>query len=285
MIPYDSIVVFVFPTGRKYTKKLLEGQDWQTNYGTLRSQEIHEAWFGCIVETSLGTPVRVEEATIFDKLMALKRQTQIIYPKDIAYICLKLGAGPGRLITEAGCGSGGLTAAFSWYCGDTGKVISQDNREEFIKLTRRNLDWANLGKNVELYLKDLSEGFVAEKADALFLDVREPWLYLKNIGGATRSGAMIGFLLPTVNQVSELLLALESGPFAEVEVLEILLRNWKAVPDRLRPADRMCAHTSFLVFCRNQEPSSEFDNYMPRGTRQRKEFAAREERLRPDNEK
>ena len=56
---------------------------------------------------------------------------------------------------------------------------------------------------------------------------------------AVRPGASFGFLLPTVDQVSKLLLGLERGPFADVEVCEILIRRWKPVADRLRPEDRM----------------------------------------------
>ena len=63
-------------------------------------------------------------------------------------------------------------------------------------------------------------------------------------------GAPIGFLLPTTNQVQDLLKAMEDGPFCQIEVLEILLRRYKPVPERLRPDDRMVAHTGFLVFAR-----------------------------------
>ena len=278
MIPYNCLVVYVLPTGRKHVKRLREGEDWHTAQGILAAASVHNAVFGSVVNTSLGMPVRVEEATFYDILMSLKRQTQIIYPKDVAYICLRLGAGPGKIIAEAGCGSGGLTAALSWYCGPTGKVFSQDNREEFIKLARRNLDWAGLGENVELRCQDIVDGFIINNADALFLDVREPWLYLKNALNAVKGGATLGFLLPTTNQIVELLRALEKGPFAEIEVCEILVRNWKPVPDRFRPNDRMVAHTSFLLFCRQQEQSKEFDEFMAPGTRERKQLAAREQR-------
>ena len=33
-------------------------------------------------------------------------------------------------------------------------------------------------------------------------------------------------------------------------MLEIFLRHYKPVPERLRPEDRMVAHTGFLVFAR-----------------------------------
>ena len=68
-------------------------------------------------------------------------------------------------------------------------------------------------------------------------------------------------------------------PFEETEVCEILVRPWKVVPGRLRPNDRMAAHTAFLVFTRIQERSSDWDALIPLGTRERKQEAARQARL------
>ena len=96
---------------------------------------------------------------------------------------------------------------------------------------------------------------------------------------ALTPGAPLAFLLPTVEQVSRLLLALERGPFEESEVCEVLVRPWKPVPDRLRPADRMNAHTGFLVFSRHQERSGAWDEHLVLGTRERKQQAARLARL------
>ena len=78
--------------------------------------------------------------------------------------------------------------------------------------------------------------------------MRTPWECLEQALAAVRPGAVFGFLLPTVVQVAELLKSLEKGPFGDIEVQELLLRNWKPLADRLRPADRMIAHTGFLVF-------------------------------------
>ncbi|MEG6592890.1 tRNA (adenine-N1)-methyltransferase, partial [Desulfovibrio sp. 1188_IL3213] len=113
MIPYGSLVVYVTPKGRRYTKKLTEGQDWHSNDGALPAADVARCDFGSVIYTNQQVPIQVMEATLYDRLKTLKRQTQIIYPKDIAYICLRLGAGPGRTIIEAGCGSGGLTTGLS----------------------------------------------------------------------------------------------------------------------------------------------------------------------------
>lgn len=276
MIAPGSLVVYVNPKGRRYVKKLEE--DWHSNDGCLRAEDVANANFGEFVFTSQNVPILVEEATLEDRLLGLKRKTQIIYPKDIAWICLRLGAGPGRVIAEAGCGSGVLTTALSWFCGPTGKVVSHEAQEEFLRLTRRNLDWVGLGQNVELHLTDLSEGFAVANADAVFLDMREPWHYLEALRAALKPGGTAGFLLPTANQVSCLLLGLENSPFGDIEICELMLRKWKPVPDRLRPSDRMTAHTGFLIFCRQQVRNSSLENWLPLGTRERKAEAARKER-------
>jgi tRNA (adenine57-N1/adenine58-N1)-methyltransferase len=60
--------------------------------------------------------------------------------------------------------------------------------------------------------------------------------------------------------VTTTLQALRQTKFAFVEVCEILLRYYKPEPARLRPTDRMVAHTCFLIFARKIEPGED-----PRG--------------------
>ena len=49
---------------------------------------------------------------------------------------------------------------------------------------------------------------------------------------------------------AQLLFALQTEPFAMVEVEELILRPYKPVPARLRPQDRIIGHTGFLIFAR-----------------------------------
>ena len=284
---YGDLVILLSPRGKRRMMRVEEGRDWHTQDGVVSMADLAAAAFGSEVRTSLGVPFRVLRPQLHDLIMGIKRQTQIMYPKDMGLICLKLGVGAGRTILEAGSGSGGFTIALSWFSGPAGRVHTFEAREEFHKLARRNLDWAGVGENVSLHLRDIGDGFGlddpavlnGQKADALFLDVRTPWEYLDHALEALVPGAPLAFLLPTVDQVSRLLLALERGPFEETEVCEILVRPWKPVPDRLRPADRMSAHTGFLVFSRHQERSPLWDEPLVLGTRERKQHAARLARL------
>jgi len=132
----------------------------------------------------------------------------------------------------------------------TGRVYTYEEREKMSNLARRNLGQVGLLEAVDLKVRDIGLGFDEREVDALFLDVREPWLHLEPARAAMKSGGFFGSLLPTTNQVSELLAGLESHGFADLEVQELLLRNYKPVAARLRPSDRMVAHTGFLVFAR-----------------------------------
>lgn len=288
--PRDGdLILLVSPRGKRRMLRLENDgkHDLHTQDGVLGMETLAATSFGGEARTSLGVPFRVQRPVLWDLVMGIKRQTQIMYPKDMGLVCFKLGVGPGRTVLEAGSGSGGFTIALSWFAGPTGRVHTFEAREEFHKLARRNLTWAGVGGNVNLHLRDIADGFGLDdpavlggnRADALFLDVRTPWEYLEQAVAALVPGAPLAFLLPTVEQVSRLLLALERGPFEETEVCEVLVRPWKPVPDRLRPADRMNAHTGFLVFSRQQERSSAWDEHLVLGTRERKQHAARLARL------
>jgi tRNA (adenine57-N1/adenine58-N1)-methyltransferase catalytic subunit len=187
---------------------------------------------------------------------SIKRNTQIVYPKDSGYIILKLDVAPGKRIGEAGTGSGSMTALFSRFVGPEGRVFTYEHDIGLVTHATKTLKLDDPGSNVKICHRSLEQGIDESDLDAFFLDVREPWKYLKIVYEALKPSGHLCILVPTTNQVSRVLQGLLYWDIWTTEVTEILLRTYKQVPGRLRPEDRMIAHTGFLIFGRKLLPGS-----------------------------
>ena len=240
---------FIFP--------LIPGGDFQTHRGVLKHDDLIGLPWGTQVFSHLGAAFFLLQPAIADLLLDLKRNTQILYPKDIGFILLTMGIGPGQKVIEAGTGSGSMTIALAFAVGAEGCVVSYEQREEMQNLARKNLRRTGLDSRVDFKLRDIQDGFDETDADAFFLDVPNPYDYIAQVRAALKPGGYFGSIVPTVNQAEILLRVLRRNRFAFIEMCEVLLRYYKPEPDRLRPTDRMVAHTGFLIFGRRIEPSQD----------------------------
>lgn len=237
---------------KSFIVRVKQGGELQTHRGVIKFDDIIGKPWGSRIRSHMGNPFYVLQPALGDLLKELPRNTQILYPKDIGFILVQMGIGEGQVVLEAGTGSGSLTSAMAFAVGSRGKVITYEAREEMQKLARKNISRLGLEERVEFKLRELTkeEGFDEEGVDALFLDLPNPYDYIHHARKALKMGGFFGSILPTVNQVSKLLLALRQFDFAFVDVCEVLLRYYKPEPERLRPVDRMVAHTGFLIFAR-----------------------------------
>jgi len=231
--------------------KLKAGEILQTHRGEISHDDMIGKPWGSRLYSHTGKPFFLMRPGLTDLITEIKRNTQIIYPKDIGYILMVMGIGPGIHVLEAGTGSGALTTAFAFFVGETGRVTSYEVRDQMQNLARKNLERVGLMDRVELKLSDIAEGFDERDVDAIFLDLPNPHDYIPQVKTALKLGGCVGLIVPTTNQVSAALAALHRNDFAFVEVCEILLRFYKPDYERLRPTDRMVAHTGYLVFGRS----------------------------------
>ncbi|MHB0857834.1 MAG: tRNA (adenine-N1)-methyltransferase [Anaerolineae bacterium] len=243
-------ILLISRDGKRYLLRLRLHDRFHTHRGAIDHDDLIGQPLGREILSHLNQPFMALQPSIHDLLMNLKRTSQIIYPKEIGHILLKLDAGNGKRIIEAGTGSGALTMALAHAVQPDGIVYSYETREDMIRVARNNLESAGFLSQVQLIHRDIGEGFTETDVDALFLDVREPWDYLEHVCVALCDGGFFGALVPTTNQLSWLLGEMARYPFVSTEVLEIFLRHYKPVPARLRPADTMIGHTGFLVFAR-----------------------------------
>lgn len=245
-----DLAQLITPSNKSYTIRLTPGWKLQTHRGILNHDDLIGLQWGSQVFSHTGRSFFLLQPALGNMLQQIKRNTQIMYPKDIGFILVNMGIGPGQHVLEAGTGSGSLTTALAWVVGPQGRVTTYESRADMQNLARKNLETLGLVDRVTFKLRDIAEGFDEQGVDALFLDVPNPYDYISQVKRALKSGGFFGSILPTYNQVTHLLIALHQNYFAFVDVCEILLRYYKPVPDRLRPADRMVAHTGFLIFAR-----------------------------------
>ncbi|WP_457625907.1 tRNA (adenine-N1)-methyltransferase [Persephonella sp.] len=236
----------------RFFLRVKRGEIFGTHKGNIKHEDIIKADFGGEVQTHKGHTFLVLRPTLYDIIMfGIKRKTQIIYPKDSSYITLKLGITDGMMVLESGVGSGGLTIVMANAVKPSGKIFCFEKEEKYIKNAYDNIRLAGLEKYVEIKHHSLEDPLPENFFDAGFIDVREPWLYMENIKQSLKKGSPIGFLVPTTNQVCATLESLKKHRFINLEVVELLERHYKPVPERLRPEDRMVAHTGYLIFGRN----------------------------------
>ena len=239
---------------------LQAGARFETHRGILQHDDLIGKPWGTQVFSHIGSPFFLLQPSLADLINELPRTTQILYPKDIGFILITMGIVPGQTVMEAGTGSGSMTTALASAVGPQGRVISYEVKQDVQNLARKNLTRFGLESRVDFKLRDIGQGFDETEVDAFFLDVPNPYDYARQVRAALKPGGYMCCLIPTFNQVEKTLLALRQNKFAFVEVCELLLRYYKPEPARIRPTDRMVAHTGFLVFARRIEPGED-----PRG--------------------
>ena len=250
---FGDIVQLVGLRHKHFIFTLTEGGTLHTHRGIIKHDDLNGLRWGSQLFSHMGSPFFLLQPMLGDLLTNLPRNTQILYPKEIGFLLTTMGVGPGQRVLEAGTGSGSMTIALAYTVGKEGKVYSYERRPEFQQLARKNITRLGLDSQVEFRLADIEHGFEDRDVDALFLDVPNPYDYIPQAREALKMGGFFGALVPTTNQAARLIQALQKHQFAFLEMCEVMLRYYKTEPTRLRPTDRMVAHTGFLLFGRKIE--------------------------------
>ncbi|HEX2997547.1 MAG TPA: tRNA (adenine-N1)-methyltransferase, partial [Anaerolineales bacterium] len=213
---------------------LQAGARFETHRGILQHDDLIGKPWGTQVFSHINSPFFLLQPSLADLITELPRTTQILYPKDIGFILVTMGIGPGQKVLEAGTGSGSMATALAYMVGPTGHLVSYEVKPDVQNLARKNLTRFGLEARVDFKLRNIEEGFDETDADAFFLDVPNPYDYTNQVRAALKPGGHLCTIVPTFNQVETTLQALRQTKFAFVEVCELLLRYYKPEPARLR---------------------------------------------------
>jgi tRNA (adenine57-N1/adenine58-N1)-methyltransferase len=245
-----DLALLAGPRQKHFIIRLTHGEALETHRGILKHDDLIGLAWGSMVYSHLGRTFVLLVPSLTDILQNTKRNTQIMYAKDIGFIMMIMNIGPGQHVLEAGTGSGALTTALASSVGPNGHVTTYEARPEMYKLAQKNIRRLGLEDRVTFKLRNITEGFDEHGADALFLDLPNPYDFIDQVRSALKPGGFFGTILPTTNQVTRLLSAMQRSHFVFIEVCEIMLRYYQAIPEKLRPTDRMVAHTGYLIFGR-----------------------------------
>ena len=185
-----------------------------------------------------------------DRLETLQRHTQVIYPKDAAYILLTADIGPGSRVVEAGTGTGYMTALLAWHVRPSGKVYTYEIRKDFYEKALKNLEALGVIQYIEAKNKDIKKGIDEKEVDAVILDMPDPWNVVEEAKNALIHGGTIAIFVPTIPQLEKTVVSLRKADFKRIEPIEIQLRKYKPVPEELRPETLGIIHTGYVVFAR-----------------------------------
>lgn len=245
-----DLIQLVGLSHKSFILTLKTGSVFHTHRGILNHDDLIGIRWGSQIYSHNGSPFFVLQPSMTDILRNTKRSTQIMYPKEIGFILLYMGIGPGSRVIEAGTGSGSFTTALAHAIGEAGHIYSYDIKDTNQLSAKKTLENLDLIRRVDLKVRDIANGFDETNVDAIFLDVSNPYDYLEQVRASLKPGGHFGCLVPTTNQVIQVLVALRRRNFAFVEVCDIAVRYYKTEPSRFRPADRMIAHTGYLIFAR-----------------------------------
>ncbi|MGD8329577.1 MAG: tRNA (adenine-N1)-methyltransferase [Acidobacteriota bacterium] len=242
-----SPVLLVLEDERRFLIHLQPGRSFSTHKGAIAHDRLIGERYGDTFESSSGSPVLALFPTWVDRMMKVQRRTNIMYPKDVAYLIAELGIGAGDRVVELGAGSGAMTIALAHAVSPGGVVFSYDRREEHLERARENCQRAGVDMSlVDFRLRGTGESLPEDLA-AVMCDIPEPW---DEVGAARErllGSGRFAAATPTFNQAEKLAACLVGEGFAMVKTVEILVREILARPGRTRPGHRMVGHTQLLT--------------------------------------
>ena len=233
---------------RRYLVTLVDGGEFHSHNGFVPHAELIGRREGIVARSTRGRDlhrrcVRRSRTSSLE----MPRGAQVIYPKDLAPICMLADIGPGVRVFESGVGSGALSMTMLRWGAE---IVGYELREDFANRARANVRsflGADALDRYHVELRDCYAGIDERDVDRVVLDLPEPWQVVPHAQEALRPGGILVAYTPSVIQVSQLRDTLVGKGWAGQRTLEVLHRGWHVEGVAVRPDHRMVAHTGFLT--------------------------------------
>lgn len=248
---YGERVLLLDVKQRRYLLILKEGGEFHSHNGFVAHADIVGNYEGLIAKSTRGSSYTVLRPTLEDFVVQMPRGAQVIYPKDLAPICMLADIGPGVKVFESGVGSGALSMTMLRYGAD---IVGYELREDFANRATSNvrsfLGVAALDR-YHVEIRNCYDGIDGTDFDRVVLDLPEPWNVVPHAEKALRLGGILIAYTPSITQAVQVREALtRNRAWSGARTLEVLHRGWYIEGQAVRPDHRMVAHTAFLTTAR-----------------------------------
>ncbi len=241
--------LFIDSKQRRYLATLNIEGEFHSHSGFIPHSVIIGAQPGIVAETTKGAKYIVLRPTLEDFVIEMPRGAQVIYPKDLAPMCMMGDIYPGVRVFETGIGSGALSMTMlRWGAHITGLEL----REDFLNRARTNVR-SFLGEDAlsryDVSLGDSYEDVPKGEFDRVMLDLPEPWRVVPHAEKILVRGGLLVAYTPSITQAVQVRESFGKG-WVDQRTLEVLHRTWHIEGMAVRPDHRMVAHTAFLTIAR-----------------------------------
>ena len=244
---YGDKVLLLDNKQRRYLITLAEGAEFHTHAGFIPHADMVERAEGTVFMSTKNAKYTALRPTLEDFVLEMPRGAQVIYPKDLAPICMLADIGPGVTVFESGLGSGALSMTMLRYGA---VIIGYEIREDFLNRAMANVR-TFLGEDVmhryHAQLGDAYAGIAERNLDRVVLDLPEPWQVVPHAMEALRPGGILVAYTPSITQAVQTREAMATRAWNGTRTLEVLHRGWYIEGQAVRPDHRMVAHTAFLT--------------------------------------
>lgn len=182
---------------------------------------------------------------------SLNHRTQIVHELDSAMIVFHLNLRPNMVVCESGTGSGAMSHCIMRAIAPHGKLHTYEFNQVRAKTARDEFQRNGVGHLVQVHWRDVcgkpvvvtnhdkvlendgdelvfgSGGFDIGPgaADAIFLDLPEPWLAIPHAAHAIKSNGSICSYSPCVEQTQRTAQAMRDYGFHSLKTIEVRLRE------------------------------------------------------------
>ena len=220
-------------------------KDYHTKHGFFKKEDLKK--INKKIISNAEKEFSIFNPHFIDLHKKIKRDAQIIPPKDIGLIIAETGINKNSKVVDAGSGSGALCC---FLANIVKEVTTYEIREDFIEIVKKNIEFLGL-KNIEIKNKSIYEGIDEKNIDLIVLDLPEPWKAINAAKNGLKIGGFLVSYSPSIPQNMDFINKINKDEdFVHIKTSEVIERTWEIDGRKVRPRSQQIGHSGFISFAR-----------------------------------